>query len=252
MRILRQTPDMLRLLILYLAFSLQAIARTETSWTTIQHFLALTSMPSQMELRVGGEGFANEHITVLAASVFTPRVKTYTGSGDPETTTSMYPGNRIVFAFNDTFYSHRLWIGLAFSDARCTAQATSAETWECNSWIMNASIPYAYTTPFTVSLPYKTTTVTIYPSSTVLAAENLYTISFTSLFTAPPLSSWTPSSQIPAKESTAASEGAKASSGTIAHVPVQTNNALAVKFSHKGIKSLAVFMVYTIALIPSM
>lgn len=241
---------MLTLLLLCLALNHPASAQTSLQWSTLEAFLLITSMPSETMLFARSGAFANDHITVIVANMVTNSSYTYTSSFSAavETVTTPKTGGCIAFAFNDTFYSHRLWPGFsdavpndsAFFDAQCTAPATPAETWECSSWSVTVSVNSSISDG-----PY-TTPVTMYPSSNVMRAENLYTISGVSLFTAPPLSSRPPGSNI------AMSESEKASSGTIGHVPVQTSNATAIVYAGSGIIPMACLILSTIAFMASL
>jgi hypothetical protein len=146
-------------------------------------------------------------------------------------------GGLIAFAFNDTFYTHRLWSGFpnaipndsAFCDARCTPRNSSVGLWECSSWGVTI------TTNTTIS-QIETVPVTVYASTTVLPSEHLYEISAESLKSTSPCYSWTISSQASSTASMMRGDGPKARSGTLVMetAPVQMSDGVSIKHSARS------------------
>lgn len=157
-----------------------------------QIFLPLPSTVTSLVSISRVYGFANEHVTVLAAYPITKiGTTTYntnayrdiaTTQPTPATTTytTLRPAGTIFVAYNDAYYTHRWWPSVgpavpnnsAFYAAQCTPHTASPETWECSSWSMTV-LPGSLSGqgPLTKSVTLDTATATA-----VVTAHNLYTI----------------------------------------------------------------------------
>ncbi|KAJ9607250.1 hypothetical protein H2200_008323 [Cladophialophora chaetospira] len=158
-KLYRSCREFLVLLLLSsLAFHLAAaqISTSDGPLTTFQQFLYLPDIPSLSPLLATSGGFANQHVTFLSADVFqTPTttslssydtfVGTYPSIGSAYATETAVPVSvvgRVVFAYNDTYYTHRLWLSRSpsidgFTDASCTAIATASSMWRCLTTVVS-------------------------------------------------------------------------------------------------------------------
>lgn len=115
--------------------------------STFKQFLAL---PTTLPLTLGNvsQAFANTHVTVMNASLIQNPISSVVQTINSQTTTKPLTPvvGSILVAFNDTFYTHRLWLkgeganatSVAtnkYTDALCTASAGSKVTWECQSTV---------------------------------------------------------------------------------------------------------------------
>ena len=128
--------------------------------TTYQQFLYLPSIASLSLVMATDGGFANQHITVLNAfGLYVPEatisspVPASLSSTTSATYTPLSNMGSLVFAYNETFYTHNLWLyehlpgdsasydsdHTTFTDAYCTAQATANATWDCTSKTIRVS-----------------------------------------------------------------------------------------------------------------
>ena len=191
-------------------------ASTEAAVTTMQRFLALPTLANLSPLTASTGNFENQHLTVLQLSLLTTATSTssqaqYVGGS---TSYDYYPqtdGGQIVVAFNDTFYSHKLWVSSSDFDkwtyASCTGEPTSNAAWTCHSRIVSTRSNTGDAGPLWL-------TSTITPTAgTMETASHIYTITVESIFWSKDATTPSPTSAINASTSKLSHSATTSSAG---------------------------------------